>query len=732
MSTVQSASSTIVDIAIAVPHQRSFHYTAPNGMEPPKPGCRVLVPLGKRQLIGLMLADVSPEQTQSVTLRPIIKVLDDQPLLPSWYITWLTKIARYYHCSLSVCLYWATPKLLWRQASLTQTRMHTWSLAPEYALKKPIPVNAHRQQAVIAYLEQHSSLLATELSGLGIQKATLHTLCQKGYVTQSSIQSPTTQSVITPAPFTLTDEQQAIITAYQANMHLPRIALLEGVTGSGKTEVYFQLITKVIAQGKQAMLLVPEIGLTAGLIEQIKARFSCLISIFHSHITDAQRLLFWQQTRTGQASIILGTRSAVFTPTCNLGLIIVDEEHDASYKQQDKLAYHARDVACLRGQIENIPVILGSATPSLESLANSHKGHYLHWTLSQRTGTATLPSIHRHDIRGKTLHDGICEEVLADIQQTLARNEQALVFLNRRGFAKQLLCRQCGFIDFCDGCERPMTVHLQNRSLRCHHCGTRKPIPTHCPQCHASDSFDFQGLGTERLASSLHTRFNNVPLFRIDRDTVKNQKTMEITLANIKASQACIVVGTQMLAKGHHLPDITLVVVLESDNSLAATDLRGQERLAQTLTQVVGRAGRATKPGKAIIQTLFPNHPLFIALFEHGYQRFASDTLAERYRLSLPPFSYQALVRIEDKNSERARQTLQSLTQHINATVIEILGPYPAPIQRRAFYFRYHLLLQSPNRAALHHAVSRLLAMAPSLVTQSQRFMIDIDPHDLS
>lgn len=492
------------------------------------------------------------------------------------------------------------------------------------------------------------------------------------------------------------------------------------------------MIAKVLAQDKQALILVPEIGLTPQTITRFKKRFSCPMAIFHSNLTEAQRLHHWQQARTGVAKIIIGTRSALFTATASLGIIVIDEEHDLSYKQQDGLRYSARDLACMRAKIEDVPIILGSATPSLESLYNAQCQKYHHWRLTERAGNAKETDIAIIDIRKQALHEGIATPVLEEIQNTLARNEQALLFINRRGFAPSLICHDCGFVCQCSACDTRLTVHLQSSQLRCHHCGYSERLPMQCPECKSTQLIK-AGIGTERLELALNTLFPETPIYRIDRDSTKQKDALRDMVTQIQHDKAGILIGTQMLAKGHHFANVTLVVILDADFSLASTDYRATERFGQLITQVAGRAGREQKPGRALIQSHYPEHPQLLRLTQWGYHRFAMDLLAARKIAHLPPFSYQALMRLEDKQAHIASNVLQSLKDTLIHQPCLCIGPMPASLQRRAHYYRYQLLIQSPTRAQLHQSIKHLIQMSQSLVkSHRQRWSIDIDPQDMS
>ncbi|NEL79015.1 MAG: primosomal protein N', partial [Xanthomonas perforans] len=430
----------------------------------------------------------------------------------------------------------------------------------------------------------------------------------------------------------LNDEQQAAADAIRAQSGFATY-LLDGVTGSGKTEVYLQAIADCLAAGRQALVLVPEIGLTPQTLGRFRARLGVPVHALHSGLSDGERARVWAAAWRGEAKLVVGTRSAVFTPLPNAGLIVIDEEHDGSYKQQDGIRYHARDFALVRGKALDVPVILGSATPSLESLHNAYSGRYRHLRLSRRAGEARPPRVRVLDVRKRPLKDGLSPEVLAGIGATLARGEQVLVFKNRRGYAPVLLCHDCGWTAACQRCstplhQTPMTVHAGGRRLQCHHCGARQQAPLACPAC-ASLALQPQGIGTERLEERLTEAFPEFPVVRIDRSTTQRRDALETQLARL-GSEAGILVGTQILAKGHDLPRLTMVVVVGIDEGLFSADFRAAEKLSQQLIQVAGRAGRADRPGEVWLQTHHPEHPLLQTLVNGGYHAFADAELQQR------------------------------------------------------------------------------------------------------
>ena len=508
--------------------------------------------------------------------------------------------------------------------------------------------------------------------------------------------------------------------------------LLEGVTGSGKTEIYLQYIEEVLKKGKQVLVLVPEIGLTPQTVRRFQARFNVEIDVLHSNLNDTQRLHVWERARTGQSAIVIGTRSALFTQFSDLGLIILDEEHDGSFKQQDGWRYHARDLGVVLAQKLNIPILLGSATPSLESVNNVQNGKYHHLVLSKRAGNATTLRQFVIDLKHQRIQNGLSEPLLQRMQEHLEKGNQVLLFLNRRGFAPVLLCHECGWIDECHHCEKPYTYHQHQRVLRCHHCGAQKTVPMQCGHC-GSTHLVTTGLGTEQLEETLKARFPQYNIARIDRDSTARKGKLEGYLEDIQQGKSQILIGTQMLAKGHHFPNVTLVALVNVDNALFSLDFRAEERLAQLYVQVAGRSGRAEKQGEVVLQTHYPDHPLLTTLLEKGYQAFAEETLKLRHNMGLPPFSFQALFKAQCRHSEEAENALSQLASFFYEQKIEglqVLGPIPAPFSKKAGQYRWQLLLQHASRKQLQAALSRY---SPELIKSSQvRLILDVDPLDLS
>lgn len=540
---------------------------------------------------------------------------------------------------------------------------------------------------------------------------------------------------VKPSRISLTPAQALAVKAIEQHLTRFQTYLLYGITGSGKTEVYLKLIHSVLAQGKQVLVLIPEIGLTPQTLERFQHFFNIPITTIHSHKSEKERAFAWHSAKHGQAPLVIGTRSAVFTPFPNLGLIVVDEEHDLSFKQQSGLRYSARDTAVRRAQLENIPIILGSATPSLESYYNAEQKRYQLLTLNERVGNARLPTFTMIDCRKQPLRHGFSNTLLKYIQQHLTKKQQVLIFLNRRGYAPTLLCHECGWVAQCSRCDSRLTLHKHKQQLRCHHCGQQQSIPDICGECSQAKLLTL-GTGTERLEQTLTEQFPNITITRIDRDTTRRKQAMQEKLTTIQQGVSQILIGTQMLAKGHHFPNVTLVAIIDVDSALFSTDFRASEQLAQLIVQVSGRAGRADKPGQVIIQTHQPEHPLLKNLVNHDYLQFMQQSLQERKQAHLPPYHYMALIRAEAVNTTAPLTFLQQVQKHLQSSTknnVDSWGPVPAPRERLAGRYRYQLLLVSSQRKFLHRAIHEARQfMTENKSKRSVRWSIDVDPQDMS
>ncbi|MEB2231361.1 primosomal protein N' [Xanthomonas campestris] len=738
-----SAPVTTLRVALPVPLPQLFDYLPPqdtdvNGSD--RVGCRVRVPFGPRELIGVVVE--RGQQPSAEGLRAALDWCDDTPLLVDELARSLHWLARYTHAPLGEAQASALPGPLRRGEPLADTHAWAWQLT-EAGRTGAGSLRAGSRPALLAALLLAGPLAEEPLEQqLPQWREAARNLAKRGYAERVAVAADTLPARPGTGP-QLNDEQQAATDAIRAGSGFATY-LLDGVTGSGKTEVYLQAIADCLAAGKQALVLVPEIGLTPQTLGRFRARLGVPVHALHSGLSDGERARVWAAAWRGEAKLIVGTRSAVFTPLPNAGLIVIDEEHDGSYKQQDGIRYHARDFALVRGKALDVPVILGSATPSLESLHNAYSGRYRHLRLSRRAGDARPPRVRVLDVRKRPLKDGLSPEVLAGIGATLARGEQVLVFKNRRGYAPVLLCHDCGWTAACQRCstplhQTPMTVHAGGRRLQCHHCGARQPAPLACPAC-ASLALQPQGIGTERLEERLVEAFPDAPVVRIDRSTTQRRDALETQLARL-GTDAGILVGTQILAKGHDLPRLTMVVVVGIDEGLFSADFRAAEKLAQQLIQVAGRAGRADRPGEVWLQTHHPEHPLLQTLVNGGYHAFADAELLQREAAGFPPFAHLALFRAEAKDVAAANQFLIAVRALVGEQTpapspaiapVECFGPMPAPMPRRAGFQRTQLLLSAAQRSALHRVLDAQMPAIHALPQARRvRWSLDVDPIDL-
>ena len=735
---------TILRLALPSPLRRLFDYLPPATPLDViwQPGMRLRVPFGRREIIGVLIEVTGRSEVPADKLKPASALLDLHSPMPPALFKLCLWTAQYYQHSLGDTLSWALPILL-RQGEPAEVRQQRfWQLVEGAQLDDPRLSRAPRQREALKVLAQHPHGVAHQLlSQLQLNKDSLDLLLEKGLVSCTSRQhavAPRHSNWLAQPELPLNPEQQMAVTAIASAPEHFTAFLLAGVTGSGKTEVYLQLIRQTLEAGKQALVLIPEINLGPQTLARFEQRFNARIALVHSAVNDRERLDAWLSARDGEADIIIGTRSALFTPMKNPGLIIIDEEHDASYKQQEGLRYHARDLALVRARQDNIPIVLGSATPSLESLHNAHAGRYALLRLTQRAGGAQQPRFLRLDVKSLPLDSGISGPMQQAIKQTLAAGQQVLVFLNRRGFAPTLLCHDCGWISQCPRCDARMTVHQRSGELRCHHCGHSERSPRNCPDCGKVDLRPV-GAGTERAQERLEILFPHTPVLRIDRDSTSRKGAMDQLFTTIQRGEPCILVGTQMLAKGHHFPRVTLVAILDADGGLFSADFRASERMAQLIVQVAGRAGRAEEPGRVIIQSHLADHPLLVQLTEQGYFAFAEQALSERRSTGLPPFSHLALLRAEAHKPGQAEGFLdqacseaEHLLGELNLHGIELLGPIPAPMERRAGRYRAQLLLQANARAPLHRLLSALLPALERMPSgRAVRWSLDVDPIDL-
>jgi primosomal protein N' (replication factor Y) len=720
----------VLRVALPVPLLTLFDYLPPAAGNA-SVGCRVLVPFGRGKKVGVIVATDVQTKVDTSRLKQAVRLLDDAPLLDAELMQTLAWAADYWLGAPGEAYANALPLALRETRPLPAIGDEYWSLTQAGRSAHDAGSRRGGSKDVLRALAE-GPLSAQELTDrVPGWRSAARRLRDAGLLERSERPPLHRPSAASVAP-QLSDEQQQAVTQVAACLDEFQPFLLDGVTGSGKTEVYLALIEQVLAKGRQALLLVPEIGLAPQTTRRLRERLGVNVEVLHSNLSEGDRARAWLRARAGTTRVILGTRSAIFTPLPQAGLIIVDEEHDSAYKQQDGFRYHARDLAVVRARALGIPVLLGSGTPSLESLANAEAGRYRTLHLRARPGAIRPPQVQIIDVRAQRLEHGMSPALLAAIAETVARGEQAMVFRNRRGYAPVLLCHGCGWHADCPRCERPLTLHAGRRQLICHHCDFRQRPPATCPNCSASD-LKPQGHGTERLEEALTAQFPHVPVLRVDRETTRRRDSFEQLLSTLHDDQPAILVGTQMLAKGHDLPNLTLVAIVGVDEGLHSVDFRAGERLAQLVVQVAGRAGRARKPGHVLLQTHQPEHPLLRGLLAQGYAATARELLAERRQSQLPPCSHQVLLRADAPAREHVDAFLAAAHAALpDLAQLQIAGPMPAPMPLRAGRHRGQLLLETISRSALHQMLrSWQLALAALPSARRVRWSLDVDPIDL-
>ena len=774
----------LIRVALPVPLYREFDYlpssnksnsantltdTASNVAALPPIGGRVQVSFGRQTLIGIVVDHIDSNQSDVPLnkLKAIKQVIDTDPILDLQMLSLARWLASYYHYPLGDVLSVMLPTLI-RQGKPLDMLVTHWRILPNIS-EDDFHSNAHKQKQQFAMLKLHGEHGASEDTLLleGMERPFLKRLEENGLIERFLEEQAAPRPVtLAKMPLTLNEQQQQAVDKIVATAKQAKYGgfLLNGVTGSGKTEVYLQAMQAILEAGKQVLVLVPEIGLTPQTRARFAARFAANILLLHSGLNVTQRLHGWEDCRQGRAQIIIGTRSSILHPFADLGLIVVDESHDQSYKQQDTLRYHAADVALYRGYQLGIPVVLGTATPSLEHLKLVQDGKLTELLLTQRAGNAkeaTMQLVDARDTPTKysdspaaptqqasllpnlkgSQNTGLTDDTIVAIRETLEAGEQVLVFLNRRGYAPILLCEACGWQADCVRCEAHMTVHhsqlntQQPSYLKCHHCDWQASIPLACPDC-ASVNLNAVGMGTTRLTESLHALFSNpqtskktYPIIQIDRDTTRKKDSWEDIYRRINSGNPAILVGTQMVAKGHHFPNVTLVCLPNADRGFLSPDFRSPEHTAQLIVQVAGRSGRGSKPGKVLIQTVQPENPLLRKLVRDGYQPFALELLKERKMLGLPPYTYGALIRCEAKTLQQATQVLKDAIAIMPPHELAILGPIDAPMKMKNSRYHSQLLLLSKQRPQLHQLLNFWWPQVLQLPSAKYlKLTLDVDP----
>lgn len=726
-----------VQVALPVPMHQVFDYELPKKWQQQTLiGCRVQVPFGRQKLIGVIMS-TQTSKFDPDKIRVVYEILDINPVFDPHLLQLAKWCSEYYFHPLGEVLNTMVPSKVRQGSELERYTQQSWSLTAlgQVTDLDKLKKKSQPQAQVISLLREHQHLSQTLLLSFGLKRQTLDALEKINFIQSAQTQRQLSQPILAATPPVLTQEQSQTLTDIEKTTGTH---IVFGVTGSGKTEVYMGLIANRLAQQQQVLILVPEIGLTPQTLARFQKRFKATIAVLHSQQTDIQRAEQWSLAQSGQADLVIGTRSAVFAPMQRLGLIIIDEEHDQSYKQQDGMRYSARDIALLRSRWLGISIVLGSATPSLETLYNvQHKGYHLHSLRHRATGVA-LPTLQLVDLRRETTTQGVAQSILDQIKVTLTKKQQVLVFLNRRGFAPAVICNDCGWTAVCHHCDAKLTLHRQTHSLKCHHCDYQTHIPSECPMCN-SEHLNPHGKGTERVEETLQNQFKEA-VIRVDRDTMPNQKAFQKCLNRINSGEPLILLGTQMLSKGHDFAGVQLVIILDIDAGLFSSDFRAEEKISQLLTQVTGRAGRARIAGQVMVQTFQPHHQVFRHWHTHDYTQTAQYLLEQREAAGLPPYSYHILIRAEANQAAIAQNFLltvkQILCQTINASEtpsqeVQLLGPVNANMERRAGMHRYHLLMQSNSRRALHQLLRQChhcLFQIPE--SRKVRWNLDIDPQD--
>lgn len=733
-----------IQVALPLPIRQVFDYSAPlclpaGGLQI---GARVQVPFGsgqgQRPVIGVIAGFAAASLAELAGLKRIDHVLDEFALLSATDSANLFWASRYYHHPVGEVFAAAFPVLLRKGRKAAKPVSLRICLTEQGAIAV-VPAQAVRRRLLLDWLRERGAATG---AGISLQELTVlewdwrsvvKSLVKKGWIVISEAAQATDQTTVRPleAMPTLSEAQQQAVEAVKTAMGSYQVFLLDGVTGSGKTEVYLRLVEYALWLGVQSLVLVPEISLTPQLEARFRNRFGVSIVVFHSGLNETERARSWLAMQQGDARIMLGTRSAVFVPMHAPGLIILDEEHDLSFKQQEGFRFSARDIAVVRARALNIPVLLGSATPSLESLDNVARKRYRHLSMPTRAGVALKPTFQVLDIRGRSLQGGLSSALRDRMAETIERGEQVLLFLNRRGFAPTLVCHACGWVATCPRCDVNLVVHESSRRLCCHRCGYEQMRLRHCPACNAEDVRAL-GLGTERVERALREYFPQAHTLRIDRDSTRGKGRLAEMLETVHDGTVDILLGTQMLAKGHHFPSVTLVGILDVDTGLTSPDFRALEHAAQLIVQVAGRAGREEKPGHVILQTRYPDHPLLLKLLHEGYASFSARLLEERKAAGLPPYSYQALWRAEANEMEKADAVL-ALIRDLAGRDDEmlVLGPVRAPLAKQAGRYRCQLLFQATRRNLLHRKIDEVIAqLAAYPQARRARWSVEIDPVD--
>ncbi len=720
---MDSSSTQYFSVLVAAKLGSTLAYHVQHGQTVPNPGSLVRVPMGHRTLTGLVIEECSPPQ--GIRTKPIEQVLDVSLDLPESLVVLLQWCSRYYHCSGGQVLTAALPKKLLSGSLQDNERPDLW--ITELTAEHIDTVAAPRQRELLDWLSVHGACSRSEIHAAGFGSHLIRALEQRGLIKPAQTEADNQLTLLAEPALHPNSSQQSVLDRIHAGVRQGiRVFLLDGVTGSGKTEIYMQAMEPCLTQARQVLYLVPEIGLVEQTLRRLRRRFQVPIHAYHSDTTEREKMRCWRAAKSGKRLIIVGTRSAVFLPLTKLGLLVVDEEQDLSYKQQEGFRYNARDLAVVRARDTDAQLILGSATPSIESLHNATRGQYEHLCLDQRVEQCRLPDwsiVHR---AGSTAP--LTAETVRQIEQVLENSGQVLIFVNRRGFAPVLQCADCGWRAICKDCDLSLTIHTQPPLLICHRCDRRERIARSCVSC-GSLRLESKGLGTEQVESYLQARFPSTPCVRIDRDSTRRKGSFRAKMDSLSGNQPAILVGTQMITKGHHLPGISLVVTLNADTALYSHDYRAMEHLAQTLIQAGGRAGRGETQGRIIVETSEPDHPLMQKFVHNSYREIAGHLLQQRLTRKLPPQGRAAIFHATSQNLATLIEFMRGCSAAIAGSEADILGPLPATPERIKKRFRYQIQLYARRRVELHNTLARLETHINSCRRMSTiRWSIDVDP----
>jgi len=727
-------------IALPVPLYQRFEYLPAKGInyKSYKVGVRVRVQFGTRTLIGLIVDKVANSSLPTDKLKRIVEVLDDEPVFDNALLALLFWAAEYYQQPIGEVLFAALPTVLRKGKLISPATNTLYKFSTDQNLDAELS-RAPKQRLIVELLKTSSNGLSIDEIAEHIPgwRSAMNALLSKNFVekVQQENLPETLSKIISTEVLNLNTEQKQAYEALKANLDNFNCCLLDGVTGSGKTEVYLSLAKDTLEKNKQVLILAPEIGLTSQLLQRIESRLGEKVYLMHSGLNDNERAQTWLATKINKANIVVGTRSAIFLPFAKLGLIVIDEEHDLSFKQHEGFLYNARDIAVYRAKQLKIPILLGTATPSFETQHNVNKKRYQTLVLSKRAKDSNVPDVKLVDMRSKASSDGLSNELIQAMQTELDNNNQILLFLNRRGYAPTILCQDCAWIAECTRCDARMTFYKNRNILKCHHCLKEEKVPDSCPTCN-SENFLWLGEGTQRIENKLRDVFPNTAITRIDRDSTRKKNALEEKLNEIHAGKYQIIIGTQMLSKGHDFPNVTLVGILNVDQGLFSTDFRATERLAQLLVQVAGRAGRGNKKGKVLLQTYLPEHPLLNCLLAEGYNAFSREALKIRKQCALPPYTFMLMVRARANNMSMTQNFLQdvkSILAKDNMRDLTIYGPIPAMMERKAGMYQSQLIVFAQHRKAIQQNLanwSQVITGTP--LAKRVRWDIEVDPLEMN